>query len=178
MAVWLPFHKCSVSDQADYYRFAAVPCRYTTGMRAIRFFLKKKNGIAVTHKKLKQQNHAIMITNEFAQQFAQEWIAAWNAHDLDRILHHYTDDFTIETPMAAALMPGNTGVVTGKDAVRAYWTIGLERIPNLEFDLKDVLAGINGLTIYYENKATGRRSAEHLFFNEAGKVERVFVHYA
>jgi ketosteroid isomerase-like protein len=119
-----------------------------------------------------------MITTEFIQQFAQEWIASWNAHDLDRILSHYTDDFTIETPMAAILMPGNSGIVKGKDAVRAYWTIGLERIPDLEFELKDVLAGINAVTIYYVNKATGRRSAEIMFFNEAGKVERAFVHYA
>lgn len=24
--------------------------------------------------------------------FAHEWIAAWNAHDLERILAHYADD--------------------------------------------------------------------------------------
>ena len=28
-----------------------------------------------------------------ANEFAAEWIEAWNAHDLDRILSHYTDDF-------------------------------------------------------------------------------------
>jgi ketosteroid isomerase-like protein len=32
------------------------------------------------------------VTREFADPFAEEWIAAWNAHDLPRILSHYEDD--------------------------------------------------------------------------------------
>ena len=35
------------------------------------------------------------LTHEFARRFAEEWIAAWNAHDLERILAHYTDDFDV-----------------------------------------------------------------------------------
>jgi ketosteroid isomerase-like protein len=31
-----------------------------------------------------------MITKEFAQHFAEDWVASWNAHDLDRVLSHYT----------------------------------------------------------------------------------------
>jgi ketosteroid isomerase-like protein len=34
-----------------------------------------------------------------AQKFAQKWIDAWSAHDLDRILSHYNDDLEITTPM-------------------------------------------------------------------------------
>ena len=34
-----------------------------------------------------------------AQAFAEEWVAAWNAHDLERILAHYRDDFEIITPI-------------------------------------------------------------------------------
>jgi ketosteroid isomerase-like protein len=39
-----------------------------------------------------------MMTAEFAAQFAEEWIAAWNSHDLDRILSHYADDFEMASP--------------------------------------------------------------------------------
>ena len=28
-----------------------------------------------------------------ARTFAEEWVAAWNAHDLERILAHYSDEF-------------------------------------------------------------------------------------
>lgn len=118
-----------------------------------------------------------MLTSEFATAFAAEWIAAWNAHDLDRILSHYTDDFTITTPMAARLLPGNEGFVAGKENIRAYWKIGLERIPDLKFEMLDLLIGINGLTIYYVNTATQKRSAEMLHFNEQQKIDQVIVHY-
>ena len=33
-----------------------------------------------------------MLDRESAEQFAAGWIAAWNGHDLDQILSHYTDD--------------------------------------------------------------------------------------
>ncbi|HEX5049396.1 MAG TPA: nuclear transport factor 2 family protein, partial [Gammaproteobacteria bacterium] len=39
-----------------------------------------------------------MITQDFAQTFAHEWIDAWNSHDLDRILSHYADDFVMSSP--------------------------------------------------------------------------------
>jgi ketosteroid isomerase-like protein len=33
-----------------------------------------------------------MLTQQQAQDFAQDWIEAWNYHDLDRILSHYDED--------------------------------------------------------------------------------------
>ena len=32
-----------------------------------------------------------MIAEEKVHQIAEEWITAWNAHDLDRIPAHYAD---------------------------------------------------------------------------------------
>ena len=50
--------------------------------------------------------------------FAAEWLAAWNAHDLERILSHYAEGVTFLSPVAAR-MTGN-GRVEGKAALRAY----------------------------------------------------------
>ena len=36
-----------------------------------------------------------MITKDWAHKFAQEWVEAWNAHDIERVLSYYTDDFEI-----------------------------------------------------------------------------------
>ena len=36
---------------------------------------------------------------EEARGFAEHWIAAWNSHDIDAVLAHYTDDFAMTTPM-------------------------------------------------------------------------------
>lgn len=118
-----------------------------------------------------------MLSFEFASAFAEAWISAWNAHDLEKVLEHYTEDFTITTPMAVRLMPGSSGVVAGKENVRAYWKIGLERIPDLHFEMLDLLTGIDGLTIYYVNTATQKRSAEQFHFNSRQLVDQVVVHY-
>ena len=37
--------------------------------------------------------------------FAREWIDAWNAHDLERILSHYSDEIVFTSPVAAQLVP-------------------------------------------------------------------------
>ncbi len=118
------------------------------------------------------------MTTESAKQFAREWVNAWNSHNLDRILDHYSDDFTIITPMAAKLYPESNGTVTGKSNVRKYWQIGLDKIPDLKFEILDVLTGINGLTIYYINTATKKRSVEIMSLNSEQKVNKAIVHYS
>lgn len=35
----------------------------------------------------------------FARQFTADWIESWNAHDLDRVLSHYADDFKMSSPV-------------------------------------------------------------------------------
>ncbi len=117
------------------------------------------------------------ISREFALKFAQAWVDAWNAHDLDRVLAHYTEDMRIETPMAANLVPGSNGVVQGKEAVRRYWAEGLRRIPGLHFELLEVFVGVEAITIYYINTATSRKSVENMWLNAAGQVVRAAVMY-
>ena len=38
-----------------------------------------------------------MIDPEWALAFAADWIESWNAHDMNRILSHYTDDFEMSS---------------------------------------------------------------------------------
>ncbi len=119
-----------------------------------------------------------MITIDYAQRFAQQWVNSWNSHHLEQILEHYSEDFIIETPMAQKLYPQSNGRVVGKEEVRKYWKIGLERIPNLKFELLDVLVGVNGLTIYYLNTATQKKAVEVMQFNAQQKVCNAVVHYS
>jgi ketosteroid isomerase-like protein len=117
-----------------------------------------------------------MISPERAQAFAREWIDAWNSHDLDRILSHYADDFEMTSPFIVDLMKDPKGTIKGKEKVRAYWAEALNRIFNLHFQLIEVLAGVNSITIYY-HAVLGKRAAEVLFFNKDGKVNRGVAHY-
>ena len=114
----------------------------------------------------------------FAQLFAAEWIAAWNSHDLDRILSHYTEDFEMNSPFIVQYMGEPSGRLARKDKVRAYWSLGLSRNPNLHFTLLDLHVGANSIVIHYHNQPLGRAVSEVLFFDPAGKVFRAAAHYA
>ena len=87
--------------------------------------------------------------------FAQHWLEAWNAHDLETLLGHFADQVVFTSPVAAQLLTGSDGVIRGKEALRAYWTEGLRRIPDLHFDLVGVYAGVEAIVINYRNQRGG-----------------------
>lgn len=56
------------------------------------------------------------------QQFADDWVQAWNSHDVEAVLAHFHDDVVFSSPIAARVLPDSLGVVRGKEALRHYWT--------------------------------------------------------
>ena len=111
-----------------------------------------------------------------AREFAQQWVDAWNAHDLDGVLAHFADDAEFSSPVAAQLLPETHGILRGKEAIRGYWTIGLERIPDLRFEVIDVYSGVDVLVIHYRNHVGGLVN-EVLHLNAAGLVQRGYGTY-
>ena len=101
---------------------------------------------------------------------AAEWCAAWNAHDLDRVLAHFHDDAIFTSPIAASLLPETGGVIRGKAALRSYWEEGLRRIPDLHFTVEAVFGGVDTLVIQYRNQK-GVNVSEVLVF-DAGLVRQ------
>lgn len=116
-----------------------------------------------------------MLTADFARHFAADWIAAWNAHDLDRVLSHYSDDFTMSSPYIAAIANEPSGTLHGKAAVAAYWQKALAMMPTLRFELVTVLVGAESVVLYY--KGVRGMAAEVFQFNADGKVVRAAAHY-
>jgi uncharacterized protein (TIGR02246 family) len=92
------------------------------------------------------------MDSESARAFVDAWVAAWNVHDLEAVLAHFTDDVVFASPKAVMLMPGSDGVVRGKEALRAYWAEGLRRIPHLRFEVIDVYVGVGALVVHYRNQ--------------------------
>src|SRR4051812_35901806 len=101
------------------------------------------------------------------QLFAAEWIAAWNSHDMDKILGHYSDDFDITTPMIKVALGEDTGTLIGKPAIRAYWEAALRKIPDLHFEFLDVAVSVNSVAIYYKS-VFDKLAIEVMFFNDDG----------
>jgi hypothetical protein len=117
------------------------------------------------------------MNQDFAEHFAADWINSWNAHNLDRVLSHYADDFEMSSPMIAQVVGEPSGMLRGKAAVGAYWQKALGLIPDLHFETIAVLVGVSSLMICYKGPR-GRLAAEVFHFGEDGKVIRAFAHYA
>jgi len=79
--------------------------------------------------------------------FAEAWCAAWNAHDLDAVLRLFHDDVLFTSPLASKVFPESSGVVRGKEALRAYWSAALAQAPDLRFELTSLFAGVDSLAI-------------------------------
>ena len=117
-----------------------------------------------------------MITREFADHFAADWVDAWNAHDLDRVLSHYSEDFEMSSPYIAQIANEPGGSLKGKAAVGAYWKMALQRMPDLRFELVQTLVGVGSVTLYY--KGARGMAAEVFFFGAGQKVVKAAAHYA
>lgn len=115
--------------------------------------------------------------SQFYTHFADEWIAAWNSHDLDRVLAHYDPNLRFSSPFLAKFIPATGGWLQGRDAVGAYWAKALATLPDLHFELVTAYAGMNSLVIQYRGRG-GRLAAEYFVFGENGKVIESHAHYA
>ena|ERR1700739_2609349 len=117
-----------------------------------------------------------MLLESSARQFANDWVHAWNSHDLDAILSHYSSDIVLTSPVAAKLFNDPAGAVIGKQALRGYFERGLKAYPNLSFQLLDVLWGISSIVLYYKNQ-NGWMTGEFMEFDSNLKVSRVVANY-
>ena len=113
-----------------------------------------------------------MSTPDFmpdAKEFADEWVRAWNGHDVEAVLAHFHDDVVFSSPVAARMLPETGGVVRGKPALRDYWVTALGMLPELHFDVIGVYRGESLLVINYRNERGGLVN-EVLMFEEGGLV--------
>lgn len=101
----------------------------------------------------------------------REWIAAWNSHDLERVLALYTDDAEMTSDKIQSLGFEAGGTLRGKDRLRAYWGKALTLLPNLRFDLIDTYVSPDSLVVFYRNER-GAQICEYLRLDAAGKIRQ------
>jgi predicted ester cyclase len=118
-----------------------------------------------------------MLTQKTIADFADHWLSAWNAHDLDAILAHYDEHVTLSSPVAAQLLNEPSGQVVGKAALRQYFQKGLEAYPELRFTLIEALWGQASVVLCYQNQR-GTHTAEFMELSPAGLVTRVVANYS
>ena len=118
-----------------------------------------------------------MMNEEDARAFADAWVAAWNRHDLDAIMTHYAKGVTLTSPLVVRRYGHADGTLRGRKRLREYFEIGLRQVPELRFELRQVLTGPSGLAIVYARE-NGALVVETLALTKEGKARRVRVFYS
>lgn len=111
-----------------------------------------------------------------AKEFAKEWITSWNSHDLDSIISHYDQDIEFNSPVVKELMGIESGTIKGIGTLKSYFGAGLQKYPDLAFELVHVLQGVNNVVLLYKNPIGGVTS-EAFEFNSKGMVSKVVASY-
>jgi hypothetical protein len=118
---------------------------------------------------------SLEVSTDFIDTFEREWIEAWNAHDLDRILSHYRDDVRFVSPLATRA-GAPQGKLRGLPALRAYFERGLASYPALHFQPIAALGGVGSIALHYR-AVEDRQAIEVMELDEHGQVRRAAVHY-
>ena len=86
------------------------------------------------------------------------------------------DDVVFSSPFVVTIAGEPSGSLRGKAALRAYWSRALAMLPDLRFELIDVLAGVDAVTLHYR----GHRGpvAETFHLDAAGQVRAATACYA
>jgi hypothetical protein len=111
-----------------------------------------------------------------ARELAEEWVAAWNDHDLDSILSLYSPAIVFQTPTIIDSLGIVDGRVEGLDRLREHFMRGLERLPELHFELDRVYTGVRSIAIAY-HWADGTPVCELHEYDEQERIERVQALY-
>ena len=108
--------------------------------------------------------------------FAHEWVEAWNNHDLESIMDHYSEELQFTSPIIKQMGLNEQGTITSKAGLKSYFEKALQKYPDLTFELYQVLVGVNSIVLYYKS-INNMFSAEYMELNEEGKVIVVKAHY-
>ena len=118
-----------------------------------------------------------MIQETLANRFADEWVNAWNAHDIEAIMAHYADNISFQSPVIIQVNKDPTGTIKSKVALKEYFVRALKLYPELHFELYKVLVSINSVVLYYKT-INDMVTAEYMELNEQRKVIAVRAHYS
>lgn len=88
-------------------------------------------------------------------QIANDWMAAFNNHDLEALLSLYDDNAQHFSPKLLIRQPETKGLIQGKEAMRAWWQDAFDRIPSLKYIPITFTANDDRIFMEYKRQADG-----------------------
>ena len=113
-----------------------------------------------------------MLKNEIIQ----DWLDAWNHHDLDRIMQHYADNVEFTAQTVVTRWGKADGKLKGKEELRKHFSKGLTLAPDIHFTLEETLWAPNGYAVMY-HRENGNRVLDAVELNDSGLAVKVTAYY-
>ncbi len=87
------------------------------------------------------------------EQVARDWLAAFNAHDVGRLVALYAEDCTHTSPKIRALHPETGGLLIGKAALTTWWADAMKRLPGIRYEATAITASDERVFLEYVRHA-------------------------
>lgn len=117
------------------------------------------------------------MTYEDAVAHAKDWIDAWNARDLERILSHYSRNVVFEAQTVKTRWSKPDGRLEGIEELREHFARGLELASEMKFHLEQVFLAPSGYAILY-TREKGNRVIDAVVLDDEGRAMYVTAYYA
>jgi len=108
------------------------------------------------------------MISEQNKNIAHTWFAAFNAHDLEKLLALYDENAAHYSPKLKIRQPQTNGLVKGKAALRAWWQDSFDRLPTLRYAVKKLTADNEQVFMEYTRHVDGE---EDLAVGEVLQIE-------
>ncbi|MEP7171232.1 MAG: nuclear transport factor 2 family protein [Bacteroidota bacterium] len=89
------------------------------------------------------------------KEIAHAWFDAFNAHDIESLLLLYDDHAEHYSPKLKVHKPSSNGLISGKDALRTWWTDAFKRLPDLHYELIQLIAEGEQIFMEYIRQTPG-----------------------
>ena len=86
---------------------------------------------------------------------AHSWFAAFNKHDLDKLLYLYAADAQHYSPKLKIRQPETKGMISGKEALREWWRDSFDRLPTLRYEPAQFIADEERVFMQYTRYVDG-----------------------
>jgi ketosteroid isomerase-like protein len=108
---------------------------------------------------------------------ALSWIDAWNRHDVEGILSHYSDDVMFQAATVVRRWNKPGGILRGKSELRDHFAKGLELDPDLNFQFEEIFHCPGGYAVLYRRN-NGNRVIDVVELDESQLIRRAQAFYA
>jgi hypothetical protein len=121
------------------------------------------------------------LSQDFISNHIKQWINAWNSKDIELILSLYSDNIEFSSPKIKKLFSDyDTNIIKDKDSLKKYFSIGLQKFPNLIFEPIDFVTKDNIIIleyVAYPNDQVKWNVLEKFEFDKSEKIIKSSVYY-